>query len=243
MTSDRKIRPRVRDAILQSLRAGVTPRVGQAHIQVGRADEVQALICDIDRIGDGGASFRLVIGDYGSGKTFFLNLVRSIALEKKLVSAHADLNPDRRLHASGGQARSLYRELMRSLATRSKPDGGALQSVVKRFVSSARSRARYDGVAAEAIIRERLAALTEMVGGYDFAEVVAAYWRGHETGDDGVKASAVRWLRGEFATKTDARKALGVRTIVDDSNIYDPPQADGAIRAPGGLQRLPSLSG
>ena len=221
MTSDRKIRPRVRDAILQSLRAGVTPRVGQAHIQVGRADEVQALICDIDRIGDGGASFRLVIGDYGSGKTFFLNLVRSIALEKKLVSAHADLNPDRRLHASGGQARSLYRELMRSLATRSKPDGEALQSVVERFVSSARSRARDDGVAAEAIIRERLAALTEMVGGYDFAEVVAAYWRGHETGDDGVKASAVRWLRGEFATKTDARKALGVRTIVDDSNIYD----------------------
>lgn len=221
MISDQKIRPRVRDAIIQSLRAGVTPRVGQAHIQVGRADEVQALIRDIDRISDGGASFRLVIGDYGSGKTFFLNLVRSIALEKKLVTAHADLNPDRRLHASGGQARSLFQELMRSVATRSKPDGGALQSVVERFVSSARSTAREQGVTAEAVIRERLAALTEMVGGYDFAEVVAAYWRGHETGDDIIKSSAVRWLRGEFATKTDARKALGVRTIVDDSNVYD----------------------
>ena len=221
MMFDRKIRPRVRDAIIQSLQAGVTPRVGQAHIQVGRADEVQALIRDLDRIGDGGTSFRLVIGAYGSGKTFFLNLIRSIAMEKKLVTAHADLNPDRRLHASGGQACSLFRELMRSLSTRSKPDGGALQSVVERFVSSARSRAREDGVAAEAIIRERLAALTELVGGYDFAEVVAAYWRGHETADDAVKASAVRWLRGEFATKTDARKALGVRTIVDDSNVYD----------------------
>ncbi|MCP4004303.1 MAG: ATP-binding protein [bacterium] len=221
MTSDSKIRPRTRDAIIQSLRAGVTPRIGQAHIQVGRADEVKALIRDIDRIGDGGASFRLVIGDYGSGKTFFLNLVRSIALQKKLVTAHADLNPDRRLHASGGQARSLYQELMRSIATRSKPDGGALQSVVERFVSSARSQAGKDGVAAESIIRERLAALTEMVGGYDFAEVVSAYWRGHETGDDTLKSSAVRWLRGEFATKTDARKALGVRTIVDDSNVYD----------------------
>ena len=102
-----RIRPRERDAVIQSLRAGVVPRVGQAHIQVGRAAEVQALVRDIDRIADGGSGSRFVIGDYGAGKTFFLNLVRSIALEKKLVTMHADLNPDRRLHASGGQARSL----------------------------------------------------------------------------------------------------------------------------------------
>ena len=221
MTSAGKIRPRVRDAIIQSLQAGVTPRIGQTHIQVGRAAEVQALIRDIDRIGDGGSCFRLVIGDYGSGKTFFLNLVRSVALEKKLVIAQADLNPDRRLHAGGGQARSLFRELMRSVATRSKPEGGALPSVVERFVSNVRSSARDEGVTVEAVIRDRLASLTEMVGGYDFADVVATYWRGHEMGDDDAKASAVRWLRGEFATKTDARKALGVRTIVDDSNVYD----------------------
>jgi hypothetical protein len=221
MTSGATIRPRVRDAILQSLRAGVTPRVGQAHIQVGRAREIQALIVDIERVADGGTGIRFVIGEYGSGKTFFLNLVRSIALEKKLVAAHADLNPDRRLHATGGQARSLYQELMRNLATRSKPEGGALQSVVERFVTSARSEARERGVAPDAVIHERLAALSEMLGGYDFAEVVSAYWRGHESGDDALKTSAVRWLRGEFSTKTDARDALGVRTIVDDSNVYD----------------------
>ena len=110
---------------------------------------------------------------------------------------------------------------MRSVATRSKPGGGALPSVVERFVSNVRSSARDEGVTVEAVIRDRLASLTEMVGGYDFADVVATYWRGHEMGDDDAKASAVRWLRGEFATKTDARKALGVRTIVDDSNVYD----------------------
>lgn len=221
MSSDEKIRPRVRDGIIQSLRAGVTPRVGQAHIQVGRADEVKALVNDIERIVDGGSGIRFVIGEYGSGKTFFLNLIRSIAMEKKLVTAHADLNPDRRLHSSGGQARSLYQELMRNLATRSKQDGGALQSVVERFVMSATTEAKERGVSTEEVIRERLASLSEMVGGYDFAEVVAAYWRGHEAGDDSLKNSAVRWLRGEFSTKTDARKALGVRTIVDDSNVYD----------------------
>lgn len=112
------IRPRERDAILQSLRAGVVPRIGQQHIQVGRANEVTALLADIERIADGGSAIRFAIGEYGAGKSFFLNLIRSIALERKLVTVHADLAPDRRLHATGGQARSLYAELMRNVSTR-----------------------------------------------------------------------------------------------------------------------------
>lgn len=216
-----RIRPKERDAILQSLRAGVVPRGGLQHIQVGRASEVRATIADIERIADGGSAIRFVIGEYGSGKTFFLNLVRAIALEKKLVTLHADLGPDRRLHGTGGQARSLFTELTRNTATRSKADGGALASVVERFITSALEQARDRGVAPEAVIRERLQGLSELVGGYDFAEVVAAYWRGHDTGDERLKLDAVRWLRGEFTTRTDARAALGVRAIVDDANVYD----------------------
>jgi hypothetical protein len=215
------IRPRERDAIIQSLRAGVVPRAGQQHIQVGRGDEVRALIADLDRIADGGSGIRFVIGEFGSGKTFFLYLIRSIALEKRLVTLHADLTPDRRLQATGGQARALYQELVRNMSTRAKPEGGALGSVVERFVTSAVEGARERGVKPEVIIRERLAALAEMVNGYDFAEVIAAYWKAHDTGNDALKSDAVRWLRGEFATKTDARAALGVRTIVDDANVYD----------------------
>jgi hypothetical protein len=220
-TPDTRIRPRDRDTILQSLRAGVVPRRGHQHIQVGRAEEVRALVEDIERIRDGGSSIRFVIGEYGSGKTFFLFLVRSIALEKGLVAATADLNPDRRLHATGGQARSLYAELMANLATRTKPEGGAVASVVERFVSSALQEAREKGSGAEVVLQERLGSLSEMTGGYDFAEAVAAYWRGHDQGDDRLKSDAVRWLRGEFSTRTDARKALGVRSIVDDDNLYD----------------------
>lgn len=130
------IRAKDRDTVIQSLRAGVVPRVGQHLIQVGRVKEIESLIRDIDRISEGGSAFRLVIGEYGAGKTFFLNLVRSIALEKKLVTANADLNPDRRLHATGGQARSLYAELAHNLSTRTKPDGGALAGIVEKFVSA-----------------------------------------------------------------------------------------------------------
>lgn len=215
------IRPRERDALLQSLRAGVVPRIGQQHIQVGRVNEVRALLNDIDRIADGGSGFRFVIGEYGSGKTFFLHVVRSIALQRKLVTVHADLSPDRRLHATGGQARGLYAELMRNMSTRAKPDGGAMSSVVERFVTHALTEARTTGEAPEEVIRRGLVQLTELTGGYDFAEVIAKYWEGHDTGNEPLKADAVRWLRGEYSTRTDARNALGVRTIIDDANLYD----------------------
>ncbi len=216
-----RIRPRDRDAIIQSLRAGVVPRVGQQHIQVGRADEVAAVVADIDRIADSGSAIRLVIGEYGAGKSFFLNLVRSIALERKLVTVHADLSPERRLYATGGQARGLYAELMRNLSTRAKPEGGAMPSVVERFITAGLSAARSRDISPETVIRERLADLQEMVGGYDFAEVIAAYWRAHDNGNEQLRSDVVRWLRGEFSTRTDSRQALGVRTIIDDRSFYD----------------------
>lgn len=215
------IRPKDRDAVLHSLRAGVVPHQGQHLIQVGRTREIETLLRDIERLVDGGSAFRLVIGEYGAGKTFFLNLVRAIALEKKLVVAHADLNPDRRLHASGGQARSLYAELMRGLATRTKPEGGALAGIVEKFIATAKSEARSKGIATEEVLHAKLEELTELVNGYDFAEVISAYCRGVEEDRDALKSDAVRWLRGEFATKTDARHALGVRSIVDDAAVYD----------------------
>jgi hypothetical protein len=217
----KRLRPRERDAIIQSLRAGVTPRTGLQHIQVGRVREVEALLQDIERICDGGSAFRLIIGEFGSGKTFFLQLIRSIALEKGLVTIHGDLSPDRRLHATGGQARNLYAELMRNLSTRTKPDGNALTSVVERFITEARKQADTTGVAVHAVIEERLSHLSELVGGYDFAKVISGYWQGYEQDNEQLKSDAVRWLRGEFTTRTDARNALDVRTIVDDASIYD----------------------
>ena len=223
MPNDRKqkLRPRERDSIIQSLRAGVTPRAGIQHIQVGRIHEVEALLKDIERIADGGSAFRLIIGAFGSGKSFFLQLIRSIALEKGLVTVHADLSPDRRIHSTGGQARNLYAELMRNLSTRTKPDGNAVVSVVERFITESRKKADNTGQSTEEVIESRLRSLTELVGGYDFAKVVAAYWRGYEQDNDQLKSDAIRWLRGEFSTKTDARKALDVRSIVDDASFYD----------------------
>ena len=217
----KRIRAKERDAIIQSLKSGVTPKIGIQHIQVGRVNELKALIQDIDRISDGGSAFRLIIGDYGSGKTFFLSVVRAIALENKLVTVNADLSPDRRIHASAGQARNLYSELMRNMATRNKPDGNALTSVVEKFITEAMKEADISGKSINSIIHEKLASLSELVGGYDFAKVIEAYWIGHEKDDEILKANAIKWLRAEYSTKTDARNDLGVRTIISDTSFYD----------------------
>lgn len=215
------IKSRDRDTILNALRAGVVPRIGLQHIQVGRQREIEAMVKDIDRVADGGAAMRFVIGEYGAGKTFFLFLVRQIALQKKLVVAQADLGPDRRIHATGGQARSLYAELAKSLATRTSPDGNALKSILESFVQRATETARATNKTVEACIHDGLGDLRDMVSGYDFATVVTAYARGYEEGNEALQEAALRWIRGEYSTKTEARHDLGVRTIIDDAAFYD----------------------
>lgn len=220
MTKSR-IKPRERDAVIQALNAGVVPRIGIQHIAVGRSKETDALLKDIEKIADDGSAIRFIIGEYGAGKTFFLNLVKQISLEKKLVVVSADLAPDRRLHASGGQARNLYSELMRNLSTRTKPDGGALQSIIERFISDVARKARTENIEVEDFIHRELSPLEDLIAGFDFATVLSAYWRGFDDGDDTLKGAALRWLRGEYSTKTEARQDLGVRTIIDDASFYD----------------------
>ena len=215
------IRPRDRDTIMQALRAGVVPRTGLQHIQVGRTRETEQMLRDLKRVQDGGAAIRFIIGDYGSGKTFFLNLVRQAALQQGMVTLSADITPDRRLHATEGQARALYAEMARNTATRARPLGGAMPSIVERFVTQALQEAQQRQAPTDQIIMERLSQLQELTGGYDFATVVGRYWQGYDQDREDLQADALRWFRAEFSTRTDARRALGVRTIIDDANVYD----------------------
>jgi len=218
------IKRRERDAVLQSLQAGLVPKQGLHLIQVGRKAEVSALLQDLERVCDDGASFRIVVGRFGSGKSFFLNLVRNLAFQKKLVVAQADFSMERRLYASGGEARGLYSELMRNLATKAQPDGGALPSVLSTWVSEVQHGVMSAGGSAADVdkrIGEDLRDLQNHVGGFEFAEVVRAFYRGYVEKNDALQAVALRWLRGEYTTKTEARADLGVRRIVDDDSFYD----------------------
>jgi len=220
-TTTTKLRDRDRQAILKALRAGVVPRVGLQHIQVGRKLEVSAILSDLEHAADGGAGIRFVIGRFGAGKSFFLNLASVVALEKGFLVARADVTTDRRLHGSGGQARALYTELMRNLSSKARPDGGALGSVIEKWISEVGTGTEGAGGLSQALA-QRLKPLQDLVGGFDLANVLTAYIRGFEAGDTAKQEAVLRWLRAEFDTKTEARQAdLGVRGIIEDADVYD----------------------
>ncbi|HEV2045644.1 MAG TPA: BREX system ATP-binding domain-containing protein, partial [Chthoniobacterales bacterium] len=224
MNSPVTIKRRERDAVIQSLQAGLVPKQGLHLIQVGRKAEVSALIQDLDRICDEGACFRIIVGRFGSGKSFFLNLIRNIAFQKKIVVVQADFSMERRLYATGGEARSLYSELMRNMATKAQPDGNALPAVLSSWMSEVQHAVMTGGGAAadvEKRIGEDLRDIQEYVGGFDFAEVLRAYYRGYAQQNELLQSAALKWLRGEYTTKTDARADLGIRRIVDDESFYD----------------------
>jgi hypothetical protein len=219
-----EIKRRERDAILQSLQAGLVPRLGLHLIQVGRKQEVEALLADLERIEQGGAAFRIVVGRFGSGKSFFMNLVRNLALQKRMVVIQADMSMERRLQASGGEARALYSELVKNLAIKNKPDGGALRNLCDGWISTLQYEVKQSGGTEEDVkkrIFEDLKSLKDQVGGFEFTQVLAKYYEGYVSGNDALQSAALRWLRAEYTTKTEARQDLDVRRIIDDENFFD----------------------
>jgi hypothetical protein len=202
----------------------LVPRLGLHLIQVGRKQEVEAMLADLERIEQGGSAFRIVVGRFGSGKSFFMNLVRNLALQKRLVVVQADMSMERRLQASGGEARALYSELVRNLAIKNKPDGGALRNLCEGWISTLQYEVTQAGGTQEDVkkrIFDDLKSLQDHVGGFEFTEVLAKYYEGYISGNDALQGAALRWLRAEYTTKTEARQDLGVRRIIDDENFYD----------------------
>lgn len=226
-----KIPKRLTTALVNSLTAGVVPRIGLEQIAVGRKPEVEAMLRDMDNIAEGGAAFRLITGRYGSGKSFLLQMIRNYAMDREFVVADADLSPERRLVGTKGQGLATYRELMTRMSTRTRPDGGALEPLLQKWIAGLQQQAmqnlglRPDDPALTSEVETRIYAVTQelqnLVHGFDFAKVLASYWSGYKLGDDERKQAALRWLRGEYATKTEAKKELAVGVIIDDDNWYD----------------------
>ena len=217
----RLIKQKEKDIIIRSLRSGVVPRMGLHHIHVGRTEELRSFINDINSVADGGTAFRFVIGEYGSGKTFFMSLVRSIAIEKGLVTINADLSPSKRLHGSDGQVRMLISELVSSFSTRTKLDGNALTNILEKFISSARDLATQKGCDVKRAINDMLSELNEYPGGSTFLKVVEKYCDATYDGNDALKNNVMKWLRAEYSTKTEAIREIGVREIINDSSFFN----------------------
>lgn len=226
-----KIPKRIAQALINSLKGGVVPRVGLPYVTVGRKDEIDALLRDVDIIADGGASFRFIVGKYGSGKSFLLQTIRNYVMAKNFVVVDADLSPERRLQGTRGQGLATYKELIRNMSTKTKPEGGALPLILDRWISSVQQEVMASsglgvtdpGLAplVEKRISAVIGALNEMVHGFDFARLLTLYYKAHCAGDDETKAKVLKWFRGEYATKTEARQELGVNIVIMDDDWYE----------------------
>lgn len=230
--SEQKISPRLSSAILQAFSNGVTPRIGLEHVVVGRRAEIEALLDDLDyRVARGGASFRLLVGPYGSGKSFLLQVIRNYALQRDFVVADADLSAERRLTGTAGQGVSLYRELLKNMAIRTRPEGGAFAPLLERWMNAVQEEVRRStnlalehpefALMVERRVQETLHALSALSNSFDFAHVLTLYWQAYQAGDDAKMGHAIRWLRGEYQVLSEVRATLRVNSMVTDKNWYN----------------------
>lgn len=226
-----KIPRRIASVVINSLKGGVVPRIGLPYITVGREAEIDALLRDVEIIAEGGASFRFIVGRYGSGKSFLLQTIRNYVMDRNFVVADADLSPERRLQGARGQGLATYKELIQNLSTKTRPEGGALTLILDRWLSNVQSEAAAEsglgsgdaGFAGlvEKKIGEVVNSLNEMVHGFDFAKLLTVYYRANLAGDDESKAKVVKWFRGEYANRTEARAELGVNIVITDDDWYE----------------------
>ncbi len=230
MAQEQKVPKRIARTVLNALKGGVVPRIGLPYIAVGRKKEIDALLSDIEIVSEGGASVRFITGRYGSGKSFLLQTIRAYAMDRGFVVADADLSPERRLQGTKGQGLATYKELMQNLATKTMPEGGALTLILERWMSAIRAGLAEENILpgnpaylaqGESRILAQIAKLGEVVHGYEFSALLVNYFRAMTAGEDEVRANIVKWLRGEYATRADAKRDLGVNLIVTDDNWYD----------------------
>ena len=227
-----KIPKRILNTLLSSLTAGVVPRSGAPYVAIGRQQEIATLVDSLSAVSEGGSAMRLLVGRYGSGKSFLIQLIRGYALDHGFICADADLSPERRLSGGNGAGLATYRELMKNLASKASPDGGALPMVLSRHFDQLRAELAKKGILPEhsqfagemrARILETTMELEGYVGGFDFARVLGEYYLACISDDADRKSACLRWLRGEFSGKTEAKHALGfsVSAIIDDDSWYD----------------------
>lgn len=224
-----RVPTRIANILMNALKGGVVPRVGLEYITVGRTEEIAAILHDIEMIEEGSASFRFIVGKYGSGKSFLLQTMRNYATAKGFVVVDADLSPERRFAGSKGQGLATYKELIHNLSTKSKTDGGALPLILEKWISSIQTTVKTSGIdegevfdaEVEKEIFRVAGSLEGMVNGFEFAKAVTLYWKAYRDDDSTMKSNVLRWFRGEYPTRREAKEDLGINFIVNDDTWYD----------------------
>lgn len=205
--------------MMNALSSGVVPRRGLEYIAVGRRRETETFVGDLEDTAEGGGAFRFISGRYGNGKSFMIQMVRNYAMDRGFMVMDADLAINRRLTGSKGEGLNTYRELVRNMAVKARPDGGAMESVLQNWLYPIIDEEGSDPKAVRSAIRRATSDMSGMMFYQDFVYVLGAYAEDLISNRD--DSPAIRWFKGEFDLKSDARRDLSIAMIIGDSNWYD----------------------
>ena len=147
------VKPKEATEIINSLISGTVPRIGIQHIAVGRDEEIQAMLRTLEDVKNRHNAVKFWIGEFGSGKSFMLHLMKIVAMKQKFVVSQADFSPEVRLYASDGKSLALYKNLMDNISIQTKPEGGALPTLIEKWIDQVVVKTASDlGVGMEQIL-------------------------------------------------------------------------------------------
>ena len=229
-----RVSPKEADNIIKALEGGIVPRRGIQHLLVGRNEEVQEIISILDSIAQGGSDIRFWVGDFGSGKSFMLGTIESIAVQKNFVVSTVDLTPTRRFYASDGKARALYSEIIDNIVVQTSQDGNAINTILEEWINRIiMNISKRDNIPMnellmienKKIVGNEILNVTSSFNSvglsYELGQAIAKYYEGIVKNNKVLKLKALRWIRGDIDTKTESKRELGIERIINDDNWYD----------------------
>ncbi|GBG94530.1 biotin carboxylase [Ligilactobacillus salitolerans] len=229
-----RINPKEAASIISALEAGVVPQRGVRHLLVGRNEEVKEVLRILDDVAAGGSDLRFWVGDFGSGKSFMLRTIEAIALQKNYLVATVDMTPTRRFYATDGKAKALYTAIVNSIISQTAQNGNALDTVFSQWINQIAQAVASEAKISlpEALSKEAQSLMTnkilDITGSFaaaglafEMGQAIVKYYEGVLDNDRMLKAQALRWIRGEIETKTEAKRELGINRVITDDNWFD----------------------
>ncbi|TDC41400.1 BREX system ATP-binding protein BrxD [Micromonospora sp. KC213] len=214
------VSPARRRAVIDALRRGAVPSAGLDLLAVGLHRFDTAVSEDLDAVAAGGAVFKAVRGEYGSGKTFFTRWIAERAKRANFATAEVQISENETpLH----KLETVYRRLTERLTTAAFPPS-ALRPVVDGWFYALEE----DVLAAGEVAPDDVAALDRAVGvlldqrlatvnrsAPAFAAALRGYRRASLAGDHATADGVLAWLGGQPHVAASARRVAGVRGDLD----------------------------
>lgn len=212
--------------IIDSLRNGTVPAEGTENIAVGIDEELTEIQDQIERTREDKSAFKFIIGDYGSGKTFFSTSVREMAYDKKFVVSSVVISQETPLH----KFEELYRKIMEGMRTSENKKIPAFNFILEEWLLNIEDKVieiegldpYEDSKKFQIEMNKRINEELMIVGSIaaSFANAIRAFYKAKYEGDTVLAQGAVAWLKGDNV-RAELKSKLGVIGTITRENSFE----------------------